>query len=165
MISLIVAYAKNRVIGKDNDIPWHIPGEQVRFKEITMGHPMIMGRNTFESIYNRRKGPLPGRRNIVVSRSLERVPDGFELARSLEEALKIARPAEEEVFIIGGEQLFKECIDGGQADRLYASEIKAGIEGDRFFPPLPQGEFRELKRTPVEATIPYDFVIYERIGK
>ena len=127
MISLIVALDKNRVIGLNNGTPWHLPGELQYFKEMTMGKPIIMGRKTFESIGR----PLPGRRNIVITRNPQYDAEGIELALSLEEAIKIAGDVEE-IMIIGGQQIFTESLP--LADRLYITEIDHEFEGDTYFP-------------------------------
>lgn len=127
MISLIVAHDKNRVIGYENTMPWHLPGDLKYFKETTMAKPMIMGRKTFESIGR----PLPGRRNIVITRNKDYQHEGIEVVSSLEEALKLADEAEE-IMIIGGEQIFKLALP--IADRLYVTLIDHEFQGDTYFP-------------------------------
>ncbi len=127
MISLIVAHDKNRVIGLNNKLPWHLPGDLKYFKEMTMDKPIIMGRKTFESIGK----PLPGRRNIVVTRNTGYRANDIETATSLEDALKIAGDVPE-IMIIGGEQIFKESM--AIADRLYVTEIDHEFQGDTYFP-------------------------------
>lgn len=128
MISLIVAHDKNRVIGLNNDMPWHLPGDLAYFKRITMGKPIIMGRNTFESIGK----PLPGRKNIIITRNLNYEVPGSIVVHSLEEALKVAETEHEEIMIIGGQQIFTEALP--LADRLYVTRIDQEFEGDTFFP-------------------------------
>ena len=126
-ISMIVARSRNHVIGRDNQMPWKISADLQFFKRVTMGHPVIMGRKTWESIGR----PLPGRRNIVVSRNADYSPAGAELAGSLDEALASLSDSPR-VFVIGGEQLFKQAFD--RADRLYVTEIDIDVEGgDTFF--------------------------------
>lgn len=127
MISLIVAHDNNRVIGLNNEMPWHLPGDLAYFKEKTMGKPIIMGRNTFESIGR----PLPGRRNIIITRNKAYEAAGAEIVHSLEEALELTKDAEEQM-VIGGEQIFKEALP--LADRLYITKIDYSFEGDTFFP-------------------------------
>lgn len=127
MISLIVAHDNNRVIGLNNEMPWHLPGDLAYFKEKTMGKPIIMGRNTFESIGR----PLPGRRNIIITRNKAYEAAGAEIVHSLEEALELTKDAEEQM-VIGGEQIFKEALP--LADRLYITKIDHSFEGDTFFP-------------------------------
>jgi len=127
MISLIVAHDKNRVIGYENKMPWHLPGDLQYFKEMTMGKPIIMGRKTFESIGR----PLPGRRNIVITRNRQYNSDGIETVSSLDEALMLTKN-DEEVMIIGGEQIFRLALP--LANRLYITQINAEFNGDTFFP-------------------------------
>jgi dihydrofolate reductase len=136
-LSLIVAAAKNGVIGADNGIPWHLPAELRLFKETTMGHAIIMGRRTWESI-NRL---LPGRTTIVVTRQANyRVP-GAIVSHSLEEALQ-ACPREEEAFVIGGAELFRLALS--LADRLYYTEVDAEPAGDTFMPDIDWSAWREI---------------------
>ena len=156
MISLIVALDKNRVIGLNNSMPWHLPGELQYFKEMTMGKPIIMGRKTFESIGR----PLPGRRNIVISRNPEYDAEGIELALSLDEAIKIAGDVEE-IMIIGGQQIFTESLP--LADRLYITEIDHEFEGDTFFPSYEGWQkvsCQERIQTPYGYT--FQYCIYEK---
>ena len=127
MISIIVAHDKNRVIGYENKMPWHLPGDLQYFKEMTMGKPVIMGRKTFESIGR----PLPGRRNIVITRNESYNDDGIEVVSSLDEALQLTKDAEE-TMVIGGEQILRLALP--LADRLYITLIDAEFEGDTYFP-------------------------------
>ena len=127
MISLIVAHDKNRVIGYENKMPWHLPGDLQYFKEMTMGKPIIMGRKTFESIGR----PLPGRRNIVITRNESYNADGIEIVSSLEEAIELTKD-DIEIMIIGGEQIFRLALPIAQ--RLYITEIDKGFKGDTYFP-------------------------------
>jgi len=117
----------NRVIGIDNKLPWHLPGELQYFKQITSGHTVIMGRKTFESISK----PLPDRRNIVITRNKEYAAEGVEVVHSLEEALKLSQ-GDLEQFIIGGAQIYEEALK--IADRLYVTLIYEHFEGDAHFP-------------------------------
>jgi dihydrofolate reductase len=128
MISLIVVHDKNRVIGYENKMPWHLPGELKYFKNTTMGKPMIMGRKTFESIGR----PLPGRKNIIVTRNKEYQHEGIEVVTSLIEAINIAGDVPE-IMIIGGEEIFKLALP--IADRLYITQIDYEFKGDTYFPP------------------------------
>jgi dihydrofolate reductase len=128
-ISLIVAMADNRVIGKQNDIPWNIPGEQKRFKEITTGHPIIMGRKTYESIGR----VLPNRPNIIITRDENFKVDGATVCHNLDEALVKARELDQdEIFVIGGGQIYQEAMP--IAHRLYLTRIHKQIDGEVFFP-------------------------------
>ena len=154
---MIVARSRNHVIGRDNQMPWKISADLQFFKRVTMGHPVIMGRKTWESIGR----PLLGRRNIVVSRNADYELAGAELASSLDEALKQLSEAPR-VFVIGGEQLFKQAFD--KADRLYITEIDLDIDGgDTFFEVPNPNEWKEIERTPrSENDIHFQFVTLER---
>lgn len=129
MISIIVATAEGGVIGKDGGLPWHLPADLAHFKKITTGHPIIMGRKTHESIGR----PLPGRTNIVISRSPSYRAEGCSTATSLDEAIKIAASSEggQESFIIGGASVYEEALT--LADKIYLTRVDARIDGDRFF--------------------------------
>jgi dihydrofolate reductase len=124
---MIAAMAKNRVIGKDNKMPWHLPEELAYFKKITMGKPIVMGRNTFESIGR----PLPGRQNIVVSRNSELSIEGVTVVNSIDEAISAADNCEE-LMIIGGAMLYEHMLP--KADVLYLTEIELDVDGDAYFP-------------------------------
>lgn len=157
MISLIVAHDKNRVIGYEKKMPWHLPGELKYFKEQTMGKPMIMGRKTFESIGR----PLPGRRNIVITRNENYNAEGIEVVSSLEEALKLVSK-EQEIMIIGGEQIFKLALP--IADRLYITKIDYEFQGDTFFPQYGDEWTMISKSEPIEVPdgYAYTYYIYDR---
>lgn len=127
LVSMIVAMTRNGVIGKDNDMPWYLPMDLAYFKQTTLGKPIVMGRNTFESIGK----PLPGRRNVIVSRSLTQAPVGTELVNSPEAALALLQN-EAEVMVMGGGALYQAMLPLTQ--RLYLTLIEADIEGDTYFP-------------------------------
>ena len=131
-IVIIAAVAKNRVIGKDNTLIWNIPEDMAHFKALTSGPTVIMGRKTWESLPPRFR-PLPGRRNIVISRQADFAAPGAELAASLEAALQLAAQAET-AFIIGGEQIYRQAMD--VADRLEITEVDLEPEGDAWFPEI-----------------------------
>ncbi len=158
-ISLIVAMAENRVIGRDNALPWHLPADLRHFKTLTLGKPIVMGRKTYESIGR----PLPGRQNIVLTRDTGFQAPGCEVCASLEDAVVRAGDAEE-VMIIGGAALYKEALV--QADRIYLTEIHAAIEGDTWFPKIDTATWREIARERHFAdehnTLDYSFVTLER---
>ena len=158
-ISLIAAMAENRVIGRQGRIPWKIPGEQQIFKKITMGHVVIMGRKTFESLDQ----PLAGRTNIIVTRQTVYRADGCIVAHDLSDAIKCCPADEDEAFICGGGQLYHEALP--LADRIYLSVLPGKIAGDTFFPDISPAEFRvKQSETIMTAGVePYDFLIYERI--
>ncbi|MCX7125692.1 MAG: type 3 dihydrofolate reductase [Gammaproteobacteria bacterium] len=128
-ISLIVAKSRNNVIGNNNQLPWHLPADLKHFKTITMGKPIIMGRKTFDSIGK----PLPGRRNIIISRQQNFYIDGCEIFHSINDALSAVK-TEKEVMIIGGTNLFLQVLP--IAERIYLTVIDADFEGDAFFPQL-----------------------------
>lgn len=131
-ISLIAALSENNIIGKDNQLPWNIPEDLKRFKRLTSGHSIIMGRKTFESIGR----SLPNRTNIVITRDPEKMNNihGIEVVSSLEESLQLAqeKPGSEEIFIIGGGQIFQQAI--GIANKLYITVVHTTLEGDALFP-------------------------------
>ena len=156
-ISMIVARSRNHVIGKDNQMPWKISADLQFFKKVTMGHPGIMGRKTWESIGR----PLPGRRNIVVSRNTDLKLTGAEVVNSLDAALATLSESPR-VFVIGGEQLFTQAFP--RADRLFITEIDIDLGGgDTFFEVPNQSEWREVERTPAsEGEITFHFITLER---
>jgi dihydrofolate reductase len=130
MLSLIAAIGPNRELGKDNTLLWHIPGDLPRFKKMTTGHPVIMGRKTYESIGR----PLGGRTNIVISSNPEFHPEGVAVVHSIDEAFAVATssPGSEEIFVIGGGKVFEETIE--MADRLYLTIVDKAADADVFFP-------------------------------
>lgn len=155
-LSLIVAYARNRVIGRNNDLPWRLPADLAHFKRATLGKPIIMGRKTWESLGR----PLPGRTNIVITRSPGYAAEGAEVVGSLAQA-RAACGAAPDAYVIGGEAIFALALP--DAERIVATEIHAEVEGDTWFPELPAG-WRVTRREPQpeENGYRYDFVIYER---
>ena len=156
-ISMIVARSRNHVIGRDNQMPWKISADLQFFKKVTMGHPVIMGRKTWESIGR----PLPGRRNIVVSRNTDLQLTGAEVVHSLDAALATLNEFPR-VFVIGGEQLFTQAFP--QADRLYITEIDMDVNGgDTFFKVPDPEQWKEIERTPAsEGEITFSFITLER---
>ncbi|MFC1237162.1 type 3 dihydrofolate reductase [Vibrio sp. F74] len=126
-ISMIAAMAKNRVIGKENQMPWHLPADFAWFKRCTMGKPIIMGRKTYDSIGR----PLPGRQNIVISRDVSLVIEGVDCVTSVEQAVGLVTEYDE-VMIIGGGSIYQACLD--KADCLYLTYIELDVEGDTKFP-------------------------------
>jgi dihydrofolate reductase len=145
IISIIAAMAENRVIGRDGAIPWDLPEDRRRFRELTMGHPVIMGRRTFESIGH----PLPGRKNIVLTNRPGFLAEGCVVVNDLPSAFE-ACAGSNEVFICGGGELYRETLP--LADRLFLTIIHNEAEGDVFFPELPAGEFEETERRTVRGT-------------
>ena len=160
IISLIAAMAKNRIIGKDNQMPWHLPADLGHFKAVTLGKPIIMGRKTYESIGR----PLPGRTNIVMSRNKDYKLEGCETVTSLEDAIKLVQDVDE-IMIIGGGFLYTQCIP--QADKLYLTFIDLDVEGDTQFPPFEDLNLTELKREKhlKDEKNPYDYEFVDFLVK
>ena len=142
MISFLVAMDKNRVMGIENRLPWRLPADVKFFKEVTMGHPVVMGRKTYDSIGK----PLPGRENIILTRNVDYQPEGCKVLHTVEELIQYIKNKNDEVFVIGGAQLFKELFS--VADRLYITEIHHEFEGDTFFRNLKNqnGHFHLVKK-------------------
>ncbi|KAA3629588.1 MAG: type 3 dihydrofolate reductase [Proteobacteria bacterium] len=160
-LSLIAAMSRGRVIGHDNQLPWHLPADLQHFKTITMGKPILMGRLTYESIGK----PLPGRRNIVITRDAGYTAPGCEVVHSIESALAAVADVEE-AMVIGGASFYAQLLP--QADRLYLTFIDAEFQGDAWFPQWSASEWREVERddhAPDERNpCPYAFVVLERIA-
>jgi len=151
LLTIIVARARNGVIGRDNQMPWHLPEDFAYFKRTTMGAPVIMGRKTHESIGR----PLPGRRNLVVTRDAQRRFDGCETVASLDEALALgAAQGVREIFLIGGSQLYAEGLP--LADRLLVTEIERDFEGDAYFDAPDPALWEEVGRNRQQAVAPND---------
>lgn len=161
-ITIIAAVARNRAIGRGNALPWHLAGDLKRFKALTLGHPVVMGRKTFASIGR----PLPGRENIVVTRSRSLAPAGCRVVHSLEEALAAAADAAE-VFVIGGGEIYALALP--LAHRLQLTEVDVEIEADAYFPAFDRGAWRELSRESHAAADPsglrFEFVTYDRLER
>jgi dihydrofolate reductase len=165
-VCLVVAMARNRVIGRDGGLPWHISADLRRFKRITLGKPVIMGRKTFESIGR----PLPGRRNIVVTRDRNYPEEGIVVVADLEVALQAAASfnrssGESEIMVIGGGEIYRQALPF--ATRVYLTEVAAEPDGDAFFPVLAASDWREVEREDHDgkeegADHPYSFVVLER---
>jgi dihydrofolate reductase len=164
IISMIAAVSKNRVIGKNNDLPWKLPDDMKFFMEKTKGHHAIMGRKNYESIPHKFK-PLPNRTNIVVTHQKNYSAAGCIVVDSLEKALTIARDNKEvEAFIIGGAEIYK--LGLAYANRLYLTEINAEIQGDTYFPQYNKSEWDEISREHHDKderhAYEFDFVIYRK---
>lgn len=162
-LSVLVAMAKNRIIGKNNQLPWHLPADLKHFKFLTMGHTIVMGRKTYESIGR----PLPGRENIIITRQAGYGVPGAMVANSLQDALLICEQGKtinSESFIIGGEELYRQTLDLCQ--RMYITEIQSDFEGDVFFPEFDRSDWDEIQRdkhtSENDAHIEYHFVILDR---
>ncbi len=158
-VTLIVARARNGVIGRNGTLPWRLPEDLAHFKRTTMGSPIIMGRKTWESIGR----PLPGRRNVVVSRQKGFAAEGTEVVADLDAALALCADAAE-VFVIGGAQLYAAALP--RAQRLVVTEIDADFEGDAHWPPVDASQWRETAREhhapTAQRAFALDFVTYER---
>jgi len=158
MISLVVAISKNNVIGNNGVIPWKIKGEQIRFKELTTGKTIIMGRKSFQEIGR----PLPNRKTIVISNTENIVFDNCMSVKSLIEAFDLVK-GEEEVFVAGGGQVYKEAFP--YADKIYITIIDKIIEGNVYFPEINKYDFVKTYEERIEGEIPYTYYTYERIRK
>ena len=157
-ISIIVAAAENNVIGKDNDMPWRLSADLKRFKKLTMGHHIIMGRKTFESIGK----PLPGRTSVIITRNKDYRQDDCIVAHSLEEAFKMVE--DEEVFIIGGGEIYNMAFD--IADKLYLTRVHATLEGDTCIPEINNNwEEVECEKFLKDEKNPYDYSFIDYIKR
>lgn len=156
-LSIIVAVARDGVIGANNTLPWHLPEDLRRFRALTMGHHIIMGRKTFESLGRL----LPGRTAVIVSRSKDYAVPGALVAGSLRGALDLCRE-DPEVFVIGGAQVYREGL--ALADRIYLTEIDAAFEGDAHFPEFDRSSWREVSRESHtgDSGLPFSYVMLER---
>ena len=154
-IVLIAAMAKNRVIGRGNAIPWHIPSELQRFKTMTMGHTLVMGRKTFESIGR----PLPGRKTIIVTRNPEYRAAGCLVAQSLTAAIALC-PETETIFIAGGGEIYREALP--LAEAIYLTVLDREVEGDILFPEFDPSQFRMVSQERLHSTEPYTFTVFSR---
>jgi dihydrofolate reductase len=160
-ISIIVAVAENGVIGRDNELPWRLSADLKRFKALTMGHHLLLGRKTFASIGR----ALPGREMIVVSRGTPPLPDGVHLAHSVKEGIERARSYDEdELFVAGGASVYAATLP--LCDRIYMTHVEAEIDGDVVFPEVDLSSWSEVRREQVAADdknqYPTTFVVYER---
>lgn len=162
-LSIIVAMTDERVIGLGNKLPWHLSEDLKRFKQLTMGKPIIMGRKTFESL----KSALPGRTNIVVTRNQNYSAKGASVAHSLTESrilCKTLSPIPEEIFVIGGAEIYREALV--EADRLYITQIHHPFKGDVVFPEFDLGKFKILEKETHQSSGPekfsYEFIVAER---
>ena len=162
MITIIAAIGLNNELGKDNDLIWHLPADLRRFKKVTSGHTIIMGRNTFESIGK----PLPNRRSIIITRNISYKKEGCEVVHSLEDAIKLIKD-KKDAFIIGGAQIYKEAIDKKLVDQLDITKVHQNFDADVFFPTIDLALWKEISE---ETFLPDDknqytfsFLSYKRI--
>ncbi len=155
MLTLIAAIASNSCIGKDNALPWRLPEDMKRFKELTTGHTVLMGRKTWESIPQKFR-PLPDRKNVVITRQTDyAVPEGVEVHGTIQSAL--ARHTNEHIFVIGGAEIYAQTI--GIADRLEITHVDQTVDGDAYFPQIDPAVWKEVAREVREG---FSFVTYER---
>ena len=163
IVSLLVAAAENNVIGKDNQLPWHLPNDLKYFKNLTWGMPILMGRKTFESIGK----PLPGRKSIVITRNNQWQHEGVEVVHSVDEAIEKAESfGVKEIFVIGGAEIFKSSLP--KANRLYLTRIHEAFDGDVFFPEVSEKDWQLLSARFVEAdeknAFDHTYQIWEKRG-
>jgi len=154
-LSMVVAVGDNGAIGKDGKVPWRIPEDLKHFKSVTMGHAIIMGRKTWDEVGK----PLPGRRNLVVTRNVGLVLEGAEVFTTLESAIAAARTTDSEPFVIGGSVLYALALP--LATRIHLTEVHRSVDADTFFPPFDRSAWREVERRPAE-TEGVEFVTLER---
>ena len=163
--SMIVAMAQNRVIGRNNQLPWYLPKDLKYFKHVTMGKPILMGRKTFESIGK----PLPGRTNIVLTRNPDWQAEGIKVVSSLKQAVELAASiaeidGQDELMVIGGDQIYQTAFP--DVDRIYLTEVHAEVEGDAYFPEFDRAAWKEVAREDFKAEGPnpydYSFVVLDR---
>lgn len=159
-LAIIVATDEQGLIGKDNDLPWKLSADLQYFRRVTMGKPLIMGRNTHESIGR----PLPGRQNIIVSKNLDYRVDGCTVVHSVKEAFQACNNSDE-AMVMGGASLYEQLLP--HAEKLYLTLVHASLEGDTWFPDWKKTDWREVSREHHQADdkndYPYSFIIYERI--
>jgi dihydrofolate reductase len=157
VVALVVAHSANRVIGRDGGLPWRLPGDLRRFRALTTGHTVVMGRRTYESLPDAFR-PLPDRHNVVLSSDPAYRADGAEVVGDLDAAL--VAPC----FVIGGGAVYAQALP--RAQRVYATELEAEVDGDTYFPPLPAEEWRCVERSEriVEHGHAYTFATHDRVG-
>lgn len=162
MITLIAAIAKNNALGKDNDLIWHLSADLKRFKKVTSGHHILMGRNTYESIGK----PLPNRTTVIITRNNDYFVDGCLIANSVEEAIELAQE-DSEVFIIGGAQIYKQVMEKGLVDQLDITIVHEEFEADVYFPEIDATVWKEVSREDFKSDeknkYDYSFVSYKKI--
>ncbi|QHT71584.1 dihydrofolate reductase [Rhodocytophaga rosea] len=159
-IIIVAAHAQNRVIGRNNELVWHLPRDFKHFKEITVGHPIIMGRKTFESLGK----PLPNRTSIIITRDAHYQQEGCIVVHSLKEAIAEAKKLDDQIYIIGGAEIYKQALPYTQ--KMYLTEVKAFPEGDAYFPEFSKTDWQETARHSYykdeKNEYDFDFVTWER---
>lgn len=158
-LALIVATDRQGLIGKENDLPWHLSADLQYFRKVTMGKPIIMGRNTHESIGR----PLPGRQNIIITKNQSYQVEGCDIVHSIDQALQLVSD-EQEVMVMGGASLYTQLLP--KADKLYLTLVHAELEGDTWFPEWDKNEWQQISREDHSADdkneYPYSFIVYEK---
>ncbi len=161
MITIIAAIGENNELGKNNDLIWHLPADLKRFKKVTSGHHIIMGRNTFESIGK----PLPNRTTVIITRNNNYFKEGCLIANSIEQALELAK-GDDEIYIIGGAQIYQQAIALDLVDKLDITIVHESFEADVFFPEIDKTKWKETSREDFKADeknkFDYSFVSYEK---
>jgi dihydrofolate reductase len=157
-VTLVVAIGANGVIGVDGGLPWRLPEDLASFKALTMGHPMVMGRATFESIGR----PLPGRTTIVLTRDPDWSAPGVEVAPTLDAALDRAHQLDDEVFLVGGAQIYAQALKAGLVDLMCVTRVAASPEGDTYFPSIDWMQWHEVGTIPHGGEPSFDIVTYRR---
>ena len=154
-VAIVVAMGANRVIGVDAGLPWHLPEDLAHFKRVTLGHAMVMGRATYESIGK----PLPKRHTVVVTRDRDWSTDGVHVAHDVTSAVELARTLDPDVFVVGGAQIYAASLEAGLVDELIVTRVHAAPDGDTFFPPLDWSAWSEVGTVPGDG---FDIVTYRR---
>lgn len=157
-VTLVAMLGSNRVIGRDGRVPWQIPEDMARFRALTMGHPVIMGRKTWETL----DGPLAGRENVVISRQAQYAAEGARVTPNLHDALAPYQGTDAEVLVIGGGEVFREALP--LAHRLELTLVDEAPEGDAFFPEIPEGAFTETSREERGGPPKHSFVTLDRVA-
>ena len=164
MISIIAAYAHNRVIGNKGRIPWHLRKDQLHFKQLTLGSVLIMGRRSFMEILAKFGRGLPERETIVLSRTQQLKGENYCTAGSLQEALDYAKShfPEKDIFICGGESVYREAMEKNIAEKLYLTEIELEVEGDAFFPEFEKSEYTLEEEKLIDGELPYRLITFRK---
>ena len=157
-VAIVVAMGSDGVIGVNGDMPWHLPADLAHFKAVTLGHPMIMGRRTYESIGR----PLPGRTTIVVTHQETWEADGVETALDFDEALEKARGLDEDVFVVGGAQIYAEALNRGIVDELVVTRIDFAPDGDTYFPAIDWNDWDEAEREDHDGDPAFSIITYAK---
>ena len=164
MIFLIVAYAKNNVIGKNGHIPWDLPQDRQHFKELTFGNVVIMGRRTFEEIFEKFGRGLPGRETIILSKSKKYEGDNYRTVSSFKEAMVFAQKnfPQKDIFICGGESVYKEAMSQAIVQKIFITYIEEKIEGDAFFPKFDFAKYQIEEKQTFDSPVKFSFITFRR---